>query len=51
MSKIFNIICVFLFLFFAVAIGTGYMVPDTWFVVFLCVTVALEDLLRFLKKK
>lgn len=51
MRQLFNLICVFVFLFFAIAIGAGYMIPDKWFVVFLCITVALEDLLRFLKKK
>ena len=49
MMKILELISVILFIGFAIAIGTGHMVADTWFVVFMCISIAVESLLRFFK--
>lgn len=47
--KILELISVVLFIGFAIAIGAGQMVADTWFVVFMCISIAVESLLRFFK--
>ena len=50
MKNLFSVICAIVFFGFAIAIGTGYMIPDTWFVVFMCITIAIQDLVEAFRK-
>jgi len=51
MGKIFNATLAVVFFAFAVAIGLDYMVPDKWFVIFLCISVGFQEILTCINKR